>query len=136
MCLWAMGGLKAWPTGCALRCRGAKPCGHGLQQASCSRAVREEASFLPSSSSCAPWGSSVRADVVSGHGALHADQALDVPASPRWGWDARELGSDPLPGAGGAFRCPTGSRDLWCSCCKRLLVLMKQGMAGLGSCAL
>lgn len=52
-----------------------------------------------------PWGSFVRADLVSGHCAstLPADQAVNVPASLQRPRKGPELGSDPLPGAGAVF---------------------------------
>lgn len=96
----------------------------------CPWGVGRYPSFLPSSfSSCAPRGSFVRADLGSGHcaSALPADQAVNVPASLRRPRKAPELGSDPLPGAGAVFWCPTGSWDLWCLCCKYLSALMEQG---------
>lgn len=34
-----------------------------------------------------------------------------MPASLQWPWEALELGSDPLPGAGAVFWCPTMSWD-------------------------
>lgn len=107
MCLWARGALRALAPISGLVVQPLAESKTLWAWAAASLVLEgcpsrsREASFLPSSSSCVLWGSSISMDVVSGHcaSALPADQAVDLPPSLQQPWEAPELASDPLPGA-------------------------------------